>query len=445
MKAVIVKAFVAGCFAWVILSPASPSYGFTVASGSSIDDSEFVAVKAAADSVKKGVPQPGLVVFFSTSGYDSAIVAAQMRNQFPAARLFGAHSYMAVFSDQGFHRGAKGSIAALGLASPGAAFGVSSAELGSAGAVSGKVDYSPTEERVLRALVRNTVHAAVRDAGKPLTQTPSLVLLSTLNGVENYVLDAIQEAFGIKVRVVGGTAIDNKFSTGGVFANDSFCQPGMAVALIYGEENLIGTFFLTERPTSKTGVVTAMKGRRTIVSIDKRPALDVYNEWIGGKLGPRPTNNAEDIVAIARMRPLALVWELPNGQTGVVTNLTLKKTPEGALIQASDIREGDKITVTDADKRTLINRGAYVFKRARETASIKLDAIAGGIQMYCKGAAYVGLAGDKADLDEMVAKAKEQAPGRPFIGAFSGGEQGCHENLGLFHGNFMNSTVIFAK
>ena len=65
--------------------------------------------------------------------------------------------------------------------------------------------------------------------------------------------------------------------------------------------------------------------------------------------------------------------------------------------------------------------------------------------MYCKGAAYVGMAGNEADLAEMVTLLRGRAYGRPFIGSFSGGEQGSHEGIGLFLGNFMNSTAVFAK
>ena len=445
MKTVIIGAVVALCFASVIPSHASASTGFTVASGFSVNSDEAAAVKAAADSVKKGVPRPGLVVFFSTSGYDSPIVAAQMRKQLPNTRIFGAHSYKAVFSDRGFHRGVKGAIVALGLANPGVAFGLSGTEVESAGAVSGKVDYSPTDEGALREIARQTVLAAAKDAGKPLTQTPSLVLISTMNGLENFLIDAIQQTFGGNVRLVGGTAIDNNFDTGGVFANERFYKHGMVVALVYGGEKSIGNYFLTDYSRSKNALVTATKGRRTIVALNQRPALDVYNDWIGGKLGSRPASGAEDVGEIARMRPLALIRKLPKGLTGVVTNLTLKKTSEGALIQATDVHEGERFTVTDADRKTLIERAGYTFKRAMDTASIKSNAIAGGIQMYCKGAAYVGLAGNETDLSEMVVMLRERAYGRPFIGSFSGAEQGSHEGLGLFLGNFMNSTAVFAK
>jgi hypothetical protein len=266
-----------------------------------------------------------------------------------------------------------------------------------------------------------------------------------MNGLENFLVDAIQGAFGSQVRLVGGTAIDNNFGTGGVFANDRFYKHGMVVALVYGGEKSIGNYFLTDYSRSKSAVVTATKGRRTIVSLDNRPALDVYNDWIGGKLGPRPTSGAEDVMEIARMRPLALIRKLPKGLTAVVTNVTLKKTSGGELIQATDVHEGERFTVTDADRKTLIERAGYTFKRAMETASIDSNAIAGGIQMYCKGAAYVGLAGNEPDLSEMVVMLKQRAHGRPFIGSFSGGEQGSHEGLGLFLGNFMNSTVVFAK
>ncbi len=71
--------------------------------------------------------------------------------------------------------------------------------------------------------------------------------------------------------------------------------------------------------------------------------------------------------------------------------------------------------------------------------------IAGGLHIYCGGAAKtLGLEAD-GETDKMVREIKKAMGGKPFIGGFTAGEQGNIPGYGYFHGNLMSSMVIFSE
>jgi radical SAM superfamily enzyme YgiQ (UPF0313 family) len=96
---------------------------------------------------------------------------------------------------------------------------------------------------------------------------------------EDQLMQAIHE-LAPNTPVVGGTTSEHGPSgTMRQFSNGKVLQGGYSVAAIGGKK--AGHVFMNGYlPTGKKAVITAATGRR-IVTLDGRPALDVYQEWTG--------------------------------------------------------------------------------------------------------------------------------------------------------------------
>jgi len=420
--------------------------GLVIESGWSTADSESVAVRQAADRVRAVVPRPGFLLVLTTSGYDMKKTASMLSARFPSAKLFVMDSYQAVFSDQGYHKGNKGALALLGFQGGGNSYGVAAGDL-SPCAAGGTECYSEKRMEVfVREAAISTIRRAIKDAGRRDSEQPALVILGAHFGTADYLADAVTEFFGRGVRVVGGVSSAGNGAGGRVSANGVTLSSGMAVALVYSSAT-VGTFFHAGfMAQNRRGVITSARGGR-IYEIDGKPAFDVYNKWLGGSLGSRPSGAASSIWGPAHLRPLARVINMPGSSPRYIISVSLEAFPDGSISQASLVREGESIALMRGSADILSARGGYVARKALVDGRIKRKDLAGGFHIYCQGAAFVGLAWSKgeAGLVEMTEGIKTETGGRPFIGAFSLGEEGSVKGQGAFHGNYMSSMAVFRQ
>jgi len=420
--------------------------GLVIESGWSTADSEAVAVRQVADRVRAAVPQPGFLLVLTTSGYDMRKTAALLSSRFPSAKLFAMDSYQAVFSDQGYHKGKKGALALLGFQGGANSYGVAAGDL-SGCSPGGKECYSEKRrEIVVRAAALDTIRRAVKDAGRSASEQPALVILGAHFGTADYLAEAVTEFFGRGVRVVGGVSSAGNGAGGRVSAGSVTLPGGIAVALVYSSST-VGTFFHGGfMAQNQRGVVTEARGGR-IYKIDGKPAFDVYNKWLDGRLGKRPSTGVLSVWEPAHLRPLARVVSMPDGSQRYVISVSMEAFPDGSLSQASFVRQGETIALLRGSADMLVARGGYVARKAMVDGRIKLKDVAGGFHVYCQGAAFVGLAGARGEggLAEMAEGIRAEMGGSPFIGSFSLGEEGSVKGQGAFHGNYMSSMAVFRK
>jgi len=76
---------------------------------------------------------------------------------------------------------------------------------------------------------------------------------------------------------------------------------------------------------------------------------------------------------------------------------------------------------------------------------IKMKDIAGGLYIYCAGAAKTLGLGAGDETSKMVGEIRKAIGGKSFIGGFTAGEQGNIPGYGYFHGNLMSSMVVFSQ
>jgi len=388
---------------------------------------------------------PDFAVLFATSGSDiEAIVHHARRLLGPDTRLFGGTSdSRAVMTDRGFVKatdrgyecslmeGAR-ALAVMTVTSPQITFGV------------GGADFSAHPS--VQEAARSAMSAAVRDAGRDDGERPSVVLSMCTLGVEEEALEGIASVVGADVPLLGGTTGGPTFA---VIGDDGAYERGICVAVVYTTLPVGWTFeggFDVTDPHA--GVVTRVE-KQAIVEIDGRPALDVYNEWLGGKIAPLLQH---DVAGADRLRDLLLlhpVYRKYTSGTGRTYCLfshpwPRANTPEDkAIMTSTKIRPGERVYLSRGTWGTLMNRIGSLPRCAKSHAGLEATAR----PLFSLGFICGGVMGAIPENErEKLPMLINYAGGRsPFIAAFTWGEQGHFPGVGNKHGNLLTSFLVIGR
>ena len=194
----------------------------------------------------------------------------------------------------------------------------------------------------------------------------------------------------------------------------------------------------------KSGKITSGE-KQVIRKIDNRPATEVYREWAEGYFDSISSSEKSVVVMSSVIRPLAKELRLPNGKKQYILIHPWQFNPDGSLNIGVDMEEGENIFYIEGSKKALIRRAGVVAKKAMINGKIKVKSVAGGFHIFCSGAAEALGLGEDGDAGKMVDEIRSAMRGKPFIGAFTGGEQGNIAGHGFFDGNLMSSMVIFSE
>ena len=393
------------------------------------DGGEPAALEAIS-KMREVVEEPQLIVMYTTAGYGEKEIAKTLRQHFPESKLFGMNVYKGVFSSDGLHIGPNGSLAVMGFSGGDLSFGVGAHEV--------------TPDSDVAAVTRTVLAEAANDANRTLADRPSLILLGATKGKEDAIVRGIGETIDGDVPLVGGTHCDDVYAQGYVIGNDEIHKPGVIVGLIYSQEAIGASFYSGFIGKKKAGLITAGEGRR-LDEIDGRPAQAVYRSWAEGHFDDIDSSKESVIVMSSAVCPLAKAITLPSGQMRYIPVRPWRFNPDGSLNMGGDIRKGDQIYYVEGNTRALKRRAGVVARDAMVNARIKMKNVAGGLHIYCGGAAKTLGLEEGAEADHMVAEITEAMGGSPFIGGFTAGEQGNIPGYGYFHGTLMSSMVVFPK
>jgi hypothetical protein len=389
-----------------------------------------VAADEAIAMMLKQVTEPRFIVLYTTAGYDEQGIVQTLRGRFPNATLFGINVYKGVFSSDGLHIGEKGSLAIMGFAGGDLQFGISAREV--------------EDSADVVALTKDAIADAAMNAGKTLKDKPSIILLGATKGKEDAIVDGIGQVFTNDIPLVGGTHCTDVFGQGYVIENDTLFNPGLIVGLIYSDAKIGASFSSGFVGKKKPGKITKGEGR-LLHEIDGRPALDVYREWAHGHFDTIDSSKESVLVMSSAVCPLAKAIKLPNGEMRYIPVRPWKFNPDGSLNTGGDIHNGDTIYYVEGNEEALKRRAGVVAKDALVNGKIKMKDIAGGLHIYCGGAAKTLGLDAGGETDKMVKEIQKAMPGKPFIGGFTAGEQGNIPGYGYFHGNLMSTMVIFSE
>ncbi len=389
------------------------------------------AAQEAIDMMQKKVKNPSFIVLYTTANYGEQEIVLTLQSHFPDAKLFGMNVYKGVFTSDGLHLGERGSLAIMGFSGGDLVFGVGIREV-----PEGTTDVS--------ALTTAAITEATQDAGRKPGDVPSVVLLGAMKGKEDAVVAGISASIPQDVPLVGGSHCDDRFGQGFVMGKGKIYKPGIIVGLIYSETNIGASFYSGFVGKKKSGKITSGEGR-ILKKIDGRPAQVVYREWADNYFDDIDSSRENVIVMKSAICPLAKAVRLSSGKMRYIPVRPWRFNQDGSLNMGGDIHKNDQIYYVEGNKRALQRRAAVVAKNAMVNGKIKIKEIAGGLHIYCGGAAKTLGLESGGDTAKMVDEIRKAMGGSTFIGGFTAGEQGNIPGYGFFHGNLMSSMVIFSK
>lgn len=362
-------------------------------------------------------PAPQLLFAFYGEQHDDGVILERLSDALPDVPLIGGTSSGGIIAVG--HTPAPTDLALLAIYDTVGDYGVGSAN----------IDDDP------RAAGRKAIEAALKSCDCEGI-VPALVWVFQPPGAEEQVLAGIQDIVADRCPIVGGSAGDDtvagrwrQLSNAGISATQ------VCVAVLFPGDPLSSVFQSGYAPAGQVGTVTESHGR-TIVSIDGKPAGEVYDAWRGGGMREAQTHDGS-ILGASALAPLGIPTR---SVAGIVQHRLVhpaRINDDGSLETFAEVQPGQKIELMSGSPESLASRAGRVLKDAVAMLPAS-DAFSGGLLIYCGGCAMS--LGDR--MTSMTHAVEEAACGRPVIGAFTFGEQGVLGDASV-HGNLMVSAVAF--
>ena len=418
--------------------------GTEVGTGWSTKEDPKEAAKEAVGIALKGKisKTPDFAIIFASSGSDMAAILSAAR-QFLGkdTKIFGGTSdSRAVMTDRGFVKvakrgyyeqatmeGARG-LAIMTVTSEDIVFGVGSANF---------LAYPSVQEASKEAVL-----SAIRSAGKSETELPKVVLLTPTIGVEDEVIEGIEQVVGQNTLIIGGTTGGPAFA---VIGENGLYNEGVSLAVVYTDLpvgwTFEGGFDVTDR---HSGIVTKTEGQ-AIVEIDNRPALDVYDEWLGGKIKRlhEEIGKADVIRDLLTLHPLYRRYTSHSGQDYFLFSHPWPEDDQmkdRSVLTSTRIKPGERVYLSHGTWETLINRIGKLPTNAKIRGGIGVGTKpVFSIGFICGGVMGVIPETEREKLSFLINYTNNNAP---FIANFTWGEQGHFPGIGNKHGNLLTSFVV---
>ncbi len=268
---------------------------------------------------------------------------------------------------------------------------------------------------------------AIRTAREKAKLDPALciTLPESLTTSGAVVVEALSQALGPGVPVVGGTAGDSHRLQGTLqFHGEEICSDSVPLLLLCGP--LVHSVSMESgwRAVGATGIVTRSEGS-LVREIDGRPALDFYRRFLGpmGKVSPE--------CPLAVMDSAGNVEHL-RASAGVVDEAT------GSIRFYADIPEGRMVQLTLADRGQILEGCAASVAKAREGYPVGKTPEAG---LFFSCASRKLLLGTRT-REEFDAVRSVVGDEMPLIGFYTYGEIGPGSHPGEVGSTFHNEAFI---
>lgn len=390
------------------------------ATGASTATSSTVAVREAWASLTKKMGKPGIVIAVSTVSYALEEIVATLREVAGDVPFQGGTSCGGVMTDEGFFGVEGRGLALFGLADEGGQFGVGVAEIGKNPRESGKI----------------AIERAMKAAGCE-GEMPSAIWMITTPGGEEEVVRGIEDVVGPSVPLVGGSAADDtiegnwrQLSRDGVHTNS------VSVVAIYASGRVACAFHSGYDPTSHTGVVTKSNAR-TIQEIDGRPAARVYDEWTAGAIGDT-LDTGGPLLAKTNLHPLGRKVSEVRGVPYFVLSHPERSFADGSMHLFTDVAPGERLVCMTGSVDNLVERAGNVVRSAAKAGDLGADDVTAGLVIFC-GGCFLTV---RERIGEVHQKLVDAMDRKPFLTAFTFGEQGRVGDAGNRHGNLMISALL---
>jgi hypothetical protein len=416
---------------------ANERVGEGVGVGWSVQDDPAAAVAEAINMARQrmGTATPKFAYAVFTVDYDPDQVIGEFRKQLdPSIRIHGLTSAYGIMTNEGLHKGKVGAVAIMLIGSDRLDFGTGMVDL----------DQAKTPEEAGQAAIRQ----AIKDAGRTEKDIPNFVIINGTprRGDDMEVLDGIADVIGKDTLVIGGTSgNDTNDPTWRQFTRQETLTNGLLLTAVYTDRKVGWAFESDFKVTDKSGIVNKSQGK-IAYEINGRPALDVYNEWLGGGLLNQISKlSFIDLMKVTALNPLGRVIRNDEGLEGIYT-IQPSPTPDNlkdrALPLAAAMPQGSEIRLLAATWQTIMNRAENIPRQAFIKGAMTPQDALFGIMIICRGAAY---ALPETELPKIPVLTDNVVEGMPFIGVISRGEQGLLEGIRNVNANLVESMVVVGQ
>lgn len=391
--------------------------------GSMLSNPKEAIIQAACELQEKLDSPPHYILVQMNAALDSRIVSLELQTLFPSSHIHGATSCLGTMTEEGLFMGMQSGLALFGIVANDGDFGVG---------IAAADPHIPMAEAAISALDK-----ALIDADRE-GELPDAIWISSSPGQEESIIQALEGRLGPDVPIIGGSAADNDVAgQWSLFNHQDHLHTGCVISVFFADLQMGSAFQSAYVATDHKASVTKVSGR-TILELDHQPAAEVYGQWLDQD-NFATQHKGGSILTVSTFNPLGRV----SGHLGGVDIYTLSHpeavTDEGGLSVFTDIALGDELHFMEGESRMLINRGSRVCRFAQDLADIQPDDLQGGILVYCGGC----MLGVRNGLEKLQKDVKDAMNGKPFITAFTFGEQGQVLAGINSHGNLMVSALVW--
>jgi hypothetical protein len=382
--------------------------------GSSTNTDAKKAGKEAAAQAKAGLDKVKLAFAYASVEYDLGEMLKGISEELPGVPIIGNTSFTGVITPKGFVSGSDGFLGMLAMADDEMAVGVAAKEKGTSAQETG----------------REVAKEAMKAAGK--TAPPDYFYMVAPPGEEEFYLKGITEIIG-RMPFFGGSTADNTI-TGEwkIYTDKAVFADGVAVAFFYSKKPFTNVFTGAYHETDDVGIITKIEGNRTLVEIDREPALKKYASWM--KVSPKELKGGA-LLAASIVAPLGVKDRLGDL---VATRHPLNGNDDMSMSIGNNLAVNTAVIRMEATVDELINSAGDTL----DTLKKKMPGKAGAYVLAHCGGRRAGI-GER--INEVVEQLIKAADGVPFIAEFTFGEYGYEADGNNTCGGLMLSFAGFGK
>ena len=380
----------------------------------SIDKDSYTQGKESAKKAVVDLVQTKIAFLYTSVDSNVEQVLEGAKSELGTAPIIGCTSSAGIIVPDGFISSENGFTGILALGDPEMEVGVASSPRGK----------DPRETG------RKVAIEAMKNAKK--SDVPSYCYMVASPAEEEFYIKGIEDVVG-RIPIFGGSAADNtvegKWS---IYTNNEIFPDGVAVAFFYTDKEMKNEYTGEYHETTNSGVITKIKGNRTLVEIDGEPAIKKYAKWTGNKLEALEGNNL-----------LVTTITAPLGVKDRLGDLVAIRHPmfgnkDGSMNIGANLAVNTAVIQMEASVDELINSTGKTLKALNKEMKSEIGAY---LLVHC-GGRRLGI-GDR--IDEVVKQLKKEAKGVPFITIFTFGEYGVKDHGANTTGGLMLSFTALGK
>lgn len=287
-------------------------------------------------------------------------------------------------------------------------------------------------------------YPTARDAGEAATKharamtkmpyalQPDVMYMTASPTEEEFFLKGANKVIG-RVPLFGGSAADNTISGNwSLYLDGKSTGEGVAVALIYMNNGFANEFTGAYRETDDMGIITKVKGIRTLVSIDGVPAVKKYAKWRGMKTSELM---GDKLLSATITSPLGIKDRLGDL---IAIRHPMFANDDYSMNIGANLAEKTVVIRMEASQDELISSVGETLKKLNE----KLNKPAICYHLVHCGGRRAGIA-DR--IGEVYKQIIENTNGAPFIMEFTFGEYGYVDDGRNTTGGLMLSFTAITK